>query len=286
MIKNFFKQIAPPFLIPFARSVLYLFKPVSPIYEGLFLSRDQLPHVASNPFEHVNWTTYVRDSAAGRMTGVTAQNMHEMCLSLISSLISQDETFNVRRTVVDFGGGVGMYWPTLKTQNKCELLTDFVVVDSPSNCEIGSKLFNADGVKFYVDLEKVLIDYSNIHILNVASTLQYCLDYEAILNLLCSSNANFIIISRHPSPNNDRPVAYTIQNVTTIKGFCGQIQTLLLSVQTLTNLMRENGYRLIADYFDNTGANKYWGKHVKKISKNYSLITEHALVFQKNNYKY
>lgn len=286
MKKNFFKQIAPPFLLPFARTALYLFKPISPIYEGLFLSRDQLPRVISNPFEHVNWTTYVRDSAAERMMGVTAQNIHEMCLSLISSLIGQDASYNDRRTIVDFGGGVGMYWPALKTQNKHELLTDFVVVDSPSNCEIGSKLFNADGVKFHVDFKKVLINYSNIHILNVASTLQYCLDYEAMLNLLCSSKANFIIISRHPAPTNGQPVAYTIQNVTTINGFCGQIQTILLSVQILTDLMRENGYTLISDYFDSASANKYWGKHVKKIPKNYSLITEHALVFQKNNYKY
>lgn len=282
MIKNLIKQITPPFLIPLGRSILYFLKPTIPIYEGIFLSREQLPQVTGNPFEHVNWTTYVYESAASRILGVTAQNMHEMCLSLIASLANQHVDGNVRRTVVDFGGGVGMYWPALKSQNKRELMTDFVVVDSPSNCEIGSKLFGPDGIKFHTDIEKVLLNHSNIHVLNIASTLQYCLDYEATIAMLCKSQAVYIIISRHPAPNDGHPVAYTVQNVTTIKGYCGQIQVLLLSVQTIVEIMDKHGYKLALDYYDEVDNNKYWKNNNRKISKNYAIITEHALVFERN----
>lgn len=282
MFKRFIRQITPPFLVPLARSIFHLLKPISPIYEGLYLKRDQLPPVTSNPFEHPNWITYVGARAESRKLGVATQDMHEMCLSLISSLACQ-QALGASRTVIDFGGGVGMYWPAVKAQNKSRMATKFVVVDSPSNCETGRMLFGTDGVEFFPELEQAVAKNSTIHVLNVASTLHYCLEYEAVIALLCRSQATFIIISRHPAPEDGQPVAYAIQNVTTVKGFCGQIPVILLSVQLLEALMCKNGYTLIADYFNDADADKYWKGSKQEISVGYASIIEHAIVFQRRH---
>ncbi len=94
--------------------------------------------------------------------------------------------------------------------------------------------------------------------LNVASTLQYCLDYVAVLKDLCAVNAAFVVISRHPSPGDQAPVAYTVQNISTVNGFCGRIPVVLVNVDTLEKLMKDGGYQLIANYFGADDSGKYW----------------------------
>ena len=174
-----------------------------------------------------------------------------------------------------------MYWPAVKAQNKTRTFTNFVVVDSPLNCAAGHLLFGAEGVEFCSDFEQLLAQKKSIRLLNVAGTLHYCLDYEGALDLLSRSDADFIVISRHPAPDDGQPPAYTIQNVTSINGFCGHIAVVLLSVEMVSDLMHKRGYSLIADYYSESDTGKYWKGGRQAVTSGYERIIDHALVFQK-----
>lgn len=282
MFKHLIKQILPPILFVLARGALQRLKLERPIYDGLYRDAAELQPSNDNPFEHPNWISYVSERAHSRVGGVSHQDMNEMCLSLIASIAPAGDHAASGR-IVDFGGGVGMYWPALKTQNKAGRQLDFTVVDSSANCALGTRLFGADGVSFSTDFESLLTHSAKIDVLNVSSTLQYCLDYEATLALLCRSQARFIIVSRHPAPRDNQPVAYTMQNVTTVKGFCGRIPVVLLSVERLAQLMRGHGYEMIANYYSNADSGKYWRNGKKMIPEEFSQIVDHALVFQKQS---
>lgn len=203
-----------------------------------------------------------------------------MCLSLIASFRSQmDEPEG--QAIVDFGGGVGMYWPAVKAQNKAGFEDTFMVVDNPENCNAGKRIFNGDPIEFHSDFEDATKGRNDIKVLNVASTLQYCLDYEHTINMLCESNAMFIVVTRHPAPDAGLPIAYAIQNVVSINGYCGQIPVVLIGVESLVRLMNERGYMLIADYFNDTDPDKYWKYAKKPVPAEYSRIIDHAIVFQR-----
>lgn len=281
MIKNIVKNLAPPFVFPTLKKIYERFNLGTPISEGIYEDLSQVPKIQGNPFEHPNWISYVSTRAESRKNPTVAnQDMHEMCLSLIASTMpSTDEPES--QSIVDFGGGVGMYWPVVKAQNKANANTNFVVIDSEENCVKGRKLFGEQGVDFQTDFEQVIKSHLNIKVLNVASTLHYCLDYEQVIAMLCGSKARFIVVSRHPAQEDGLPIAYTVQNVVSPNGFCGQHPLVLISVKALAGLMDEHGYTLIADYYSDADPDKYFKYAKTPIPAGFSRIIDHALVFQR-----
>lgn len=251
-----------------------------PIYEGLYRNPVDVPLITGNPFAHPNWLSYVDVRAESRKNGVANQDMHEMCLSLIGSALPASDELGLQ-SIVDFGGGVGMYWPVLKAQNKAAVKIEFVVIDNEKNCATGKRLFGGQGVVFLSDFEQAIKDHANIKVLNVASTLHYCLDYEQTIAMLCGSKANYIVVSRHPAQEDGLPVAYTVQNVVSINGNCGQIPVVLLSVKALAGLMSEHGYMLIADYCSDADPDKYWKYAKTPVPTEFLRIIDHAMVFQR-----
>lgn len=281
MVKDLLRQLIPPLLFSMLRRLYKHFNVETPIYDGLYRNQAELPSIDENPFAHPNWIAYASSRAQSRKEGVTNQDMHEMCFSLIASMMP---VMNAKepQTVVDFGGGVGMYWPALMAQNKAEVNTEFLVIDNENNCIEGKKLFDAQGVDFQSNFSLATQSKKNISVLNVASTLQYCMDYEHVVTMLCGIRAKFIVVSRHPAPDHALPIAYTVQNVTSIHGFCGKMPVVLLGVDTLAGLMRKHGYTLIADYYSDADPEKYWRYAKKTIPTEYARIIDHALVFQCN----
>lgn len=279
MVKNLFRQLTPPLLFSMLRSLYKHFNVETPIYEGLYRNQGELPSIDKNPFAHPNWIAYVGGRARSRMSGVTDQDMREMCLSLIGSIMPATSELEPQ-TIVDFGGGVGMYWPALMAQNKAEVNTEFLVIDNESNCIEGKRLFGDQGVDFQSNFTHATQSKKNINVLNVASTLHYCMHYENVVAMLCGIRAKFIVVSRHPAPDDALPITYTVQNVTSIHGFCGQIPVVLLGVDTLSGLMKKHGYTLIADYYSDADPEKYWKYAKKTIPAEFARIIDHALVFQ------
>ena len=280
MLKNFLRELTPPIVFSALRMVYKRVKIGTPIFDGLYSSLADVPRIEEDPFVHPNWISYVGPRAESRKGGVSYQDMHEMCLSLIASMLPEalDEA---PQAIIDFGGGVGMYWPALKAQNKAGRAGDFIVVDNEKNCVSGKALFGAEGVRFESDFDRVIKAAGSIHLINVASTLHYCLDHEAVIAMLCGSGARFIVVSRHPAQDDGLPVAYTVQNVITVNGFCGQIPVVLISVKTLSDLMHGHGYKLISDYYTKTDPDKYWINSRTTVAAEFSQIIDHALVFQK-----
>ncbi len=280
MLKKLLQELTPPIIFSALRKAYQRAKIGIPIFDGIYYSLVALPRIEENPFAHPNWISYVGPRAESRRGGASYQDMHEMCLSLIGSMLPEvhDEA---PWTIIDFGGGVGMYWPALKAQNKARRTGDFVVVDNEKNCISGKALFGTEGVRFEPDFDRAIKAAGTVHLLNVASTLHYCLDHEAVVAMLCSSGAKFIVVSRHPAQADGLPIAYTIQNVSTVKGFCGRIPVVLISVKALSDLMLAHGYTLIADYYSETDPGKYWKHSRTPIAAEFLHIVDHALVFQK-----
>ena len=280
MIKNIVKKYCPAFMFSALKKIYgEILNLGTPIYDGIYEDLSQVPKIKDNPFEHPSWISYVSTRAESRKNGVTNQDMHEMCLSLLASIMpATDEPES--QSIIDFGGGVGMYWPVVRAQNKALINTEFVVIDSKENCVKGKKLLGDLGVDFQLDFEQAIKDHPNIKILNVASTLHYCLDYAPVISMLCSSKARFIVVSRHPAQDDGLPVAYTVQNVVSPNGFSGQQPLVLISVQTLAGLMNEHGYSLIADYYSDADPVKYWKYTKTPVPAEFLRIIDHALVFQ------
>lgn len=285
-IKRIGKSLVPPIL---QASINKLYKKLNvenSIYDGFYSELIKVPEMKSNPFEHPNWISYASARAESRKNGVHNQDMHEMSLSLLASIqppVSETDCTNV----VDFGGGVGMYWPAVKAQNmagKKIKAAEYIVIDSPKNCVAGKKIFTETNIDFQSDLELTINTHlsskKKINVLNVASTLQYCLDYVGILKILSRSKAKFIVISRHPAPDNGLPIAYTMQNVVSPDGYCGQHPVVLINVQILANTMKELGYSLITDYFSDVDPEKYFRFSRSSMPEKYKRIKDHSLVFQ------
>jgi putative methyltransferase (TIGR04325 family) len=276
MFREFIRDITPPFMFMGLRGLKRSLNIGKPIYDKFYARRADMPAISENPFAHPNWMSYVAERAAKRKAGVAYQDMHEMSLSLLASL----PTSSPDKIIVDFGGGVGMYWPAVKGYKRQPAAIKFIVVDNEENCICGRKIFGDQGVIYESDFQCVINEHPQIYLINVSSTLHYCIDYETVIAMLCRSSAQFVIISRHPAPDDGAPVAYAIQNVESVYGFCGQIQVVLLSVEMITQLMARHGYVLVADYYDETGADKYWQYTKAEVPHGYRLILEHCLVFR------
>ena len=280
MLKSLIQQLTPPVVYSALRRFRDLARAGTPVYEGIYTDARLLPPCPNDPFSHPNWLAYVNERGRARAMGVADQNMHEICMSLLASVITQAGE-SEKPTVIDFGGGVGMSWTGLKSQDRTGSIDSFIVVDNERNCRLGREIFPDGKVSFHTTLRKAVAVSSGVAVLNVASTLQYCLDYVAVLKELYAVNAAFIVISRHPSPGSDARVAYTVQNISTNHGFCGHIPVVLVNVETLEKIMIDGGYRLIANYFGADDSNKYWRFSKTPAPAPYQRITEHALVFQR-----
>lgn len=280
MLKRLLQELTPPIGFSALRKAYQRAKIGTPIFDGLYNNLAAVPRIEENPFAHPNWISYVGPRAESRRGGVSYQDMHEMCLSLIGPMLPEAHD-EAPRAINDFGGGVGMYWPALKAQNKAGRTGDFVVVDNEKNCLSGKALFGTEGVRFEPDFDRAIEVAGTVHLLNVAGTLHYCLDHEAVIAIPCGSGAKFIVVSRHPAQADGLPIVYSIQNVSTVKGFCGCIPVVLISVKALSDLMLAHGYTLIADYYSETDPEKYWKHSRTPVAAEFLHIVDHALVFQK-----
>ena len=280
MLKNLIQQLTPPLIYSVLRRIRDAARIGIPVYDGIYSDINRLPNCQEDPFSHPRWLDYVSERGRQRARGVSDQNMHEMCMSLLSSVIFQNGEIE-KPTVIDFGGGVGMSWPALKAEDRTGSIQKFIVVDNEGNCIVGRQIFPDERISFHTTLKEAVRASSRVSVLNVSSTLQYCLDYLAVIEELCAAKADFIVISRHPSPDAKAQVAYTVQNVSSINGFCGRIPVVLLSVEQLEEIMLGEGYRLIANYFSGDDSEKYWRFSKGPIPQQYRRITEHALVFQR-----
>ena len=280
MLKSLIQQLTPPVVYSALRRFRDLSRAGTPVYEGIYTQAHLLPPCPNDPFSHPNWLAYVNERGRQRAMGVADQNMHEICMSLLGSVIAKTSDAG-KPTVIDFGGGVGMSWTALKAQDRADSINRFIVVDNERNCLLGREIFPDEKVSFCTTLQEAVAVSSGVSVLNVASTLQYCLDHVAVLKDLCAVNAAFIVISRHPSPGRDAPVAYTVQNISTNHGFCGQIPVVLVNVEALEKIMIDGGNQLIANYFGTDDSDKYWRFSKTPAPAPYRRITEHALVFQR-----
>ena len=104
MFKKILIQMTPPLIFSLARKVKRSLRIGRPIYERLYFDKLLLPQFEENPFEHPNWLAYVEERAESRKNGVTAQDFHEIALSLLAS-ISSPAVEQDQACVVDFGGG-------------------------------------------------------------------------------------------------------------------------------------------------------------------------------------
>ncbi len=155
MLKSFIQQLTPPVVYSTLRQLRDLTRSGTPVYEGIYPGINLLPECPEDPFSHPNWLAYVKERGQQRAMGVADQNMHEMSMSLLASMITRADAAE-KPTVIDFGGGVGMSWTSLKTQDRADSVNRFIVVDNEQNCLLGRQIFRDEKVSFHITLQEAV----------------------------------------------------------------------------------------------------------------------------------
>ncbi len=103
MLKSLIQQLTPPVVYSALRRFRDLSRAGKPVYEGIYTQAHLLPPCANDPFSPPNWLAYVNERGRQRAMGVADQNMHEICMSLLASVIAKTSDAG-KPTVIDFGG--------------------------------------------------------------------------------------------------------------------------------------------------------------------------------------
>ncbi len=187
--------------------------------------------------------------------------------------------------ILDLGGGCGMYFPVVNSFFfKLGMGLKYAVVDGMSSCKIGSACFSkCTDIKFFNfqqnGVSKACQWLGKVDLVNCAGTLHYLLDWkEAILNIT-ALEPRMVVVSRHPTPDNAIKEGYVLQNVTTIKGYCGIVPVVLIPRNLLFLEMASQGYECIAENGSLGDANWYWQEGCSQ--DEFKIITNRSFVFFK-----
>lgn len=148
---------------------------------------------------------------------------------------------------MDFGGGVGELIPALlsnidaKDRSRCRV----VVVDSAELCEIGRRL-HGDQVTFSTELPSDPVD-----VCLMSSVVHYLPDWRGTLRALARINPKYICIGRHLCADGAGSSTYrTVQTVSVNGVECGQAIATLFDHTQIVSLLKEAGYRLLANHLN------------------------------------
>jgi len=96
--------------------------------------------------------------------------------------------------IVDFGGGLGIGYVSIKKMLHLDFLLNYNVIEDNRITEIGKNLWkNDNNINFYSEIPKL---NNNPDIVYISSALQYIENYKNIISKLCEYNSNFILFSK------------------------------------------------------------------------------------------
>ena len=253
MFKKFAHSLTPPIFWIALRRLFALIKG-RPTYEPtVYSSVDACPIISDDIWSNSRWLKHVEADGKEALRQPSKElNMHQSSL-LIAALASTPLGGQKQVSILDFGGGVGLYFPFLQnTLSFLGVIPRYAVVDSPTSCEVGRRLNKQEGnIQFFNSHERGLNlahDFLGfIDVCNISSTLHYILNWREALQTVVQLSPRLIIISRAPTPDMASHEGYVIQHIATKYGYCGAARVVLIPAALLIDAMESMGYSLLIE---------------------------------------
>jgi putative methyltransferase (TIGR04325 family) len=196
-IKRLARAVVPNFVLDLARRAAGVRWGAGPIWQGVYSHFRDVP-CHGNGFEDTRWLEDSRRDVQRmqllrrRVGAVPAPpGSHSSLLALLVSITSRDK-HTVR--VVDFGGGLGVSYIPLIGALVGGGMLEYHVVESPSVCLAGTRLFGDDGrISFHSALPERL---GEVDIVHLSSSLQYVENYERLLDDLLRLRPAYVLLAR------------------------------------------------------------------------------------------
>jgi putative methyltransferase (TIGR04325 family) len=283
MLISFLRSLLPPIFQNALRRIIATVKG-RPTYEPIvYSSADACPAVSDGVWSSVEWLTHVETDGRRELAYKGKDlNIHQLALvtAAVASLRNRE---GASISILDFGGGVGLYFNLVQTTLRTlGIQSRYAVVDTHSSCEVGRRV-NRDELNLrFFDLYQSGLNQAHdflgvVDVCNVSSTLHYCLNWRDTLEDIIKLFPKLICISRAPTPDKASQEGYVIQHITTKYGYCGAAKVVLIPADVLIETMEYMGYKLLFEQGLAGDARWYWEAGCSSVE--YRQLTTRAFVF-------
>lgn len=290
MLKSGFRRIIanimPPIARDFADYILNKRMFRKPRYSPkVYDSPEQIPLVADGVWDSANWLRHVEESL-DRALKSTAVSIPQHDLGMAVSILAAHRPGH-KISVVDIGGGGGLYYPYISSICS-EAAFNYWVIDSQKNCDVGRQRLSESRNLYFLDsetedlaafLSNRTIQEDERLIINLSSTLQYILEWRDFLTFIAGFKADFICLTRFPAHSDAEQSAFAVQNIYTANGWCGSTPVVCFAEAEVVAHLRYLGYVLVSNRFAALNDTKYWDRGCSNDA--YKRITLKSLVFCK-----
>ena len=190
-------------------------------------------------------------------------------------------------SVLDFGGGPATNYASVV--GKIPLNNQiYHIVDTPSNCELGRKLFLGDSRLYFIDANPdddldFQLPQSTYDIVMSSSTLQYSRNWKQLVERLTGCNPEFFVLLRLLT--GPMPTFTTIQSVTMsygpLKGsYAGDIHCTFINRDELRDHFDFLGYDIFLDIYGRS-----YAEELKQLPPPYNNGHLRTMIFKKSKYR-
>ena len=268
------------------RRIVRWFRGKKPNYEpAVFKNYGDVPISDEDIWKSSNWIEAVKLTLDDNIVDSTPSNIHQSDLVTAMLYIASAESSSNIISVIDIGGGVGVYYPrAVKAMKKIGYDLRYAVVDGQANCEHGRLSFRDNDKPLFFDfeengLESAIEFCGGSPVINIASTIHYIPEWRRFLADITSYQPPVICISRFPSADNAKEEAFAVQNIYSNLGYCGKATVLMLPGHVLISEMKHQGYECIIKKGVLGDSNWYWD--LGCADENYYQISLMSYVFVK-----
>ena len=155
---------------------------------------------------------------------VVSKSEHSLLAFLAANILHKDRPLSI----LDIGGGMGTAYLDLSASGSVRSIR-YQVMERPSVCEWGKKLWSDDEISFVSDWSEVKASPDIIHI---STALQYFTDYREVIRHAKASGAAYVLFTRLSAGN--IPTFATVQR----NMLGGLLPYWFLSLKELLGLMQ------------------------------------------------
>ena len=233
-VKMIIKNVIPPFILNVFRTL----KPQKPMYEGCFVSHNEMK--SSDPwiskarllFAKNELLEIISKQENGKFIPDPNLRDSHVITSLVVNMLSSEKTCRV----LDFAGGTGAIYYTIRPFLLNKKNVSWHVIDREPLIKIAEKFKNKnDNLFFFTELPKNKI----YDLVFINTSLQYIYEYETLIKRLINYNPEYLLMTRL--------VAGEIRSFFTyqknVQG--GKTPSLFLNVNEVVGFIENMGYKVI-----------------------------------------
>lgn len=211
------------------------------IWEGVYASFNEVPSCGQG-FDSQKWLTRSEQELSERLEVATASGLTDSPLPIVASILG-----STQKTIscLDFGGGLGHHYLTLKESIMPNIDLNYTVIEGTKSCEIAEKYFTSyNDIKFIDTLPSFNLSFDIVH---SSSSMQYIDDWKDLLKAFTAYTPKYFIFSDLVAGNNEAFITH--QNY-----YESKIPYRFFNLVEFISTVEDFGYKLIyqSNFFANT----------------------------------